>query len=481
MDERHSLLKRQIKKHLNGKNPFDGECLAFLEAVDAAYKQFDEDRNMLERSLDLSSHELLDANASLRQMKDALEARVAERTFDLESTNDRLRSELDERRRLEERLLLSQKLEAVGRLAGGVAHDFNNLLTAIMGYGDFLVAALEKDPLLSSYIQEVQKASQKAAALTQQLLAFGRKQHLNPVVLNLNDLVMDLGKMLQRVIGENIEIATIPSPNLWSVKADAGQIDQVIMNLVVNARDAMPHGGNIRVETRNVELKEPSRHAGWEIPAGAYVSLSVADTGTGMDEEVKARIFEPFFTTKEKGKGTGLGLATVYGVVKQSGGYIMVESSPGKGSVFSIFFPSGGAAVPRPKAEPSPPGAGGGSELVLLVEDENAVRALTRRILEGNGYKVLEARYGDEALRVSENNPEPIDLLMTDVVMPGMSGHELANRLIPLRPEMKILFMSGYTDDISGPGNGRGKPPAFLPKPFLPQDVLRAVRRALDA
>jgi signal transduction histidine kinase/ActR/RegA family two-component response regulator len=474
MDKLHSLLQRQLRRF--GAADVPPELLA---AVDQAYRQFDDDRNMLERSMELSSRELLEANAALRGMTDDLERMVAERTAELERATLRAESELDERRRLEQDLLQAQKMEAVGRLAGGIAHDFNNLLTAILGNGDFLFQALRDDPTLSAYVIEVQEAGQRAAALTQQLLAFSRKQHLNPTVLDLNFLVTDLTRMLRRMIGEDVELVSVAAPGLLNVRADAGQIEQAVMNLVVNARDAMPDGGKIVIATRNVEVTSDSGSERNDLPPGSYVALSVTDTGEGIAPDVETHLFEPFFTTKAK--GTGLGLATVYGMVKQSGGSVSVTSAPGEGAAFTLFFPAVAASAEQ-LAQAARWHPKGGSEVVLLVEDEDAVRSLAREILQSGGYTVLEARYGDEALTVAERYDQPIDLLVADVVMPGMSGTELSTHLTPRRPEMRVLYISGYSDGLLSRMNGPGRdePVAFLPKPFLPEDMLRAVRRALD-
>ncbi|MDX6515543.1 MAG: two-component system, cell cycle sensor histidine kinase and response regulator CckA [Gaiellaceae bacterium] len=470
----HSLLQRQLRRFCTEGLPEE-----FLEAVDAAYRQFDADRNMLERSMELSSDELLEANGALRGMAAALEVSVADRTAELERATMRLQSELDERRRLEQDLLQAQKMEAVGRLAGGVAHDFNNLLTAILGNGEFLLQEVAGDPKLVPYVNEIQEAGQRAAGLTQQLLAFSRKQRLNPTLLDLNTLVTDLTRMLRRMIAEDVEIVTVAAPALRSVRADAGQIEQAIMNLVVNARDAMPGGGKILIATRNVDVTDATGPDRNDLPVGSYVALSVTDTGGGIPPEVEPHLFEPFFTTKQS--GTGLGLATVYGMVKQSGGTISVESTPGEGAVFTLYFPAV-ALQAAPALEPVRSlGSPGGSEVVLLVEDEGAVRSLARKILERGGYTVLEAGRGSEALTLADGYSDRIDLLVSDMVMPGMSGPDLSSHLGPRRPRMRVLFMSGYSEELAtkqGAPQHRATP--FLSKPFRPDDMLRAVRHALD-
>ena len=381
-------------------------------------------------------------------------------------------------REKEQQLRQAQKMEAVGRLAGGIAHDFNNLLTAIIGYSDILLEGASGAS--QSGLNEIKKAGERAATLTRQLLAFSRKQILQPKVLNLNSLVTDLSNLLRRLIGEDIEFILLPNPDLGRINADPGQIEQVLMNLVVNARDAMPRGGRLVIETANVEVDESfvRKHAGAQ--PGSYVQLSVSDTGTGMDAETQAQIFEPFFTTKEVGKGTGLGLSTVYGIVKQSGGSIWVDSEVGKGSRFSVHFPlvaETEAVVPSTGPKVSAQGAG----TIFLVEDEAIVRALTRRILEINGYHVIEAENGEDALKIFAEHQGQIDLMISDIVMPRISGFELADRIRALRPEMRVLFISGYTDEaVSRHGVSRDEVP-FLEKPFTPDILARKVREVLKS
>ena len=388
--------------------------------------------------------------------------------------------DITELRRTQEQLFQSQKIEAVGRLAGGVAHDFNNLLTVIIGHGELLGEDLkEGDPLRESVL-EVLHAASRAAGLTKQLLAFSRQQVLELRVVDLNALVGNMDKMLRRLIGEDVELRSVLSDALGAVRADAGQIEQVILNLVVNARDAMPEGGRLMIETSDVELDEAYIASHEPMAAGAYVMLAVTDTGTGMTEGVRRRLFEPFFTTKEPGKGTGLGLATVYGIVKQSGGYIWVYSEVDNGTTFKIYLPRVTEApeallVPDIVAEPPR-----GTETVLLVEDEDMVRSLARAALARRGYAVLEAANGREALAICERHREPIDLLVTDMIMPGMTGRDLALRVILLRPEIKVLYISGYTDraivhkGLLAPGF------AFMEKPFTPDSLARKVRKVLD-
>jgi two-component system cell cycle sensor histidine kinase/response regulator CckA len=385
------------------------------------------------------------------------------------------------RKALEAQLLQAQKMEAVGRLAGGVAHDFNNLLMAIMGYSELIRTSLVKDDPLYKYSEEILKASERAASLTQQLLAFSRQQVMQPQVLNLNRVAGDLEKMLRRLIGEHIELEIVAGPDLGAVKADPGQIGQIIMNLAVNARDAMPTGGRLILATDNIELTASHKCYSAAAPPGRYVRLAVTDTGGGIDAETVDHIFEPFFTTKEVGKGTGLGLSMVYGIVRQNRGYLEVESRPGQGAVFKIYLPRLEAAVEAPGARVSLAAKLEGSETILVVEDEDALRTLLCRFFRLYGYNVLEARHGGEALLICERHPAPIHLMITDVVMPQMSGKELADRLTPLHPEMAVFFMSGYTDsDLSGYGAPESYQ-HFIPKPFRPMDLVKKVRDFLDA
>jgi two-component system, cell cycle sensor histidine kinase and response regulator CckA len=384
------------------------------------------------------------------------------------------------RRQLEEQFLQAQKMEAVGRLSGGVAHDFNNLLGVIIGYAEVLQEKLEAAHPLRGSVDEIAKAGQRAAALTRQLLAFSRLQVLDPKVLDLNSVVSDLEKMLRRLIPENIELTTALGADLGRVKADEGQIEQIIMNLVVNARDAMPNGGSLTIRTSNSKLDQSyAMNRAYPVQQGDYVCLTVTDTGIGMDTATQARIFEPFFTTKEKGQGTGLGLSTVYGVVKQSGGYIDVFSKPGRGTTFNIHLPRVHEAVGAEKPQVRPSGVLTGHETVLLVEDEDSLRTLTRNLLRMSGYDVLEARDGMEATRLATQFSEPIHLLLTDVVMPKISGRELAEELTRIRPGMKVLYMSGYTGQHF---TGRGRledGSQFLQKPFSRDVLARKVREVL--
>jgi PAS domain S-box-containing protein len=374
----------------------------------------------------------------------------------------------------------AQRLEAVGRLAGGIAHDFNNILTVISGNADLALADLPShDPMAQSF-QEIADASRRAASLTRQLLAFSRRQILQPRVLNLNELVTGTEKMLRRLIGEDVKLKTRLEPRLGSVMADPGQIEQILMNLAVNARDAMPRGGEISFETENVQIHKTQAGAGGvRMHSGSYVKLTVTDDGEGMDEETLSRIFEPFFTTKEKGKGTGLGLATVYGIVKQSGGFIWAKSEPGKGSAFEVYLPQAEDFVESVVKE-APTVKTRGGETVLLVEDEEDVLKLARSILVRGGYKTMTAKNGAEALRIIEVSEEPVHLLLTDVVMPGMSGRALADGAQSLRPGLRVLFTSGYTDDAIVHHGVLDAGTHLLEKPYSRKTLLSAVRAALD-
>ena len=388
--------------------------------------------------------------------------------------------DVTDQRRLQQQVLQSQKMEAVGRLAGGVAHDFNNLLTVITSYSDLLLEDLAPGDAKRDDLEQVRKAADGAAALTRQLLAFSRQQVVEPRVVSLNTVVEGLQKILRRVIGEDIEVTIALAPDLESVRADVGQLEQVLMNLVVNARDAMPTGGRLTVETANVE-HDPEYARDREAAAvRRFAMLAVTDTGCGMDEATKARIFEPFFTTKETGKGTGLGLATVYGIVKQAGGFIWVYSEPGQGTSFKIYLPAVDATAERTTAAATTP-APRGTETVLLVEDAAAVRAVTKQILERQGYTVLEAPDGEAGLRLAQRHRGVIHLLLTDVVMPRVGGRELAEQLARLRPDVKVLYASGYTDDSVVRHGILESGTAYLQKPFSPESLARKVRDVLDA
>ncbi len=379
--------------------------------------------------------------------------------------------DITERRVLERQLRTAAKMEAVGQLSGGIAHDFNNLLGVIIGYSQMLGRKINHDNPLREYIEEIEKAGQRAASLTRQLLAFSRQQILSPKVLNLNELVSDMVKMLPRLIGEDIAVTTELDPAIGRVKADQGQVEQVVMNLAVNARDAMPNGGSLTIGTADIELDEMAARLYPGGKPGKYGVLSVTDSGIGMNSETLQHIYEPFFTTKEVGKGTGLGLATVYGIVKQSGGYIWVDSEVGKGSTFQIFLPRVEEVVTHAPKEASPPPLMRGNETILVAEDAEPLRKLARSFLEERGFQVLTASSGEEALQVAAEFPGKVDLLLTDVVMPGMNGRVLAERLLPKRPGMKVLYMSGYTDSFIAGHGVLEEGTHLLHKPFT-EDVL---------
>jgi len=412
------------------------------------------------------AQEIQEANRQLRDLQAELEQRVLARTADFERANEQLRH--------------AQKMEAVGRLAGGVAHDFNNLLTAIMGYGQLMTLRLKPDDPALRDTEEILKAAERASMLTRQLLAFSRREVLQPKIVDLNSIIADMGKMVRRLVGEAIDLALVPGEGLWTVRADPGHLEQVIMNLSVNARDAMPDGGRLTIETSNIELGEI--YAGERVGAesGAYVLLTVSDSGIGMDAETKARVFEPFFTTKGPEHGTGLGLSTVYGIVQQWGGAIQIYSDQGWGTTVKIYLPRAhGSAEPMARI-----GSAGemprGSETVLFAEDQDAVAAVVRATLQLCGYHVLEAHNGSEAVRLCERYDGPIPLLVTDIVMPGMGGPELAASVRKLRPETKVLFISGYSERAFSSHGTLDPDAGFLQKPFMPEALAQKVREILD-
>jgi signal transduction histidine kinase/ActR/RegA family two-component response regulator len=442
-------------------------------------------------------------NAMVGKVRDSqqeLEQKVLVRTTQLEEANRQLErlsqtnelkrtvaekektDALEALRSTERQLVQSQKLEAVGRLAGGISHDFNNLLTVILGYSDIMLRQLGQDHPLRRNLEEIVKASERAAALTRQLLAFSRKQVMQPKVFDVNSVVTELEKMLRRMIGEDIELRVSLNPNIANIKADPVQLEQVIMNLVVNARDAMPKGGKLTIETTNVYLDEAYAKDHMSVEPGNYVMLAISDTGCGMNRETRQRIFEPFFTTKAQGKGTGLGLSTVYGIVKQSGGNIWVYSEEERGTTFKIYFPQVTEQAEEYRRTTATFDAPQGSETILLVEDADWVRKLARQVLETAGYRVLEAASAAAAIRVIEtSNGTRIDLVLTDVIMPGMSGNDMSKQLLAKRPDLPVLYMSGYTDDavvqhgVLEPGIN------FIQKPFSPNALALKVRQVLDA
>lgn len=385
-----------------------------------------------------------------------------------------------ERRDIEEQLRQSQKLEAIGKLAGGVAHDFNNLLTVILGYSQLAARRVKTEDILSKQLREVVNAAQRAAVLTRQLLAFSRNQVLELKPIHLNRVVTDLEDMLRRIIGEDIELDLILAPDLGTTRADASQLEQVLMNLVVNARDAMPGGGKLTIETANADFDEAFAAQHVDLTPGPYVLLSVSDSGCGMDQRTRSRIFEPFFTTKERGKGTGLGLATVYGIVNQCGGHIRVDSEPGSGTTFKIALPRETSAISLPSVFSPSGDASRGTETLLLVEDDESVRELAKEILRSAGYTVLVAATAEAGLRLSAEHGGKIHLLLTDVIMPGMSGDAMAEQLRSARPEMKVLFMSGYFDNAIAPGGVLGAGMRFLGKPITIETLTQKVRETID-
>jgi signal transduction histidine kinase len=565
----HSLLQRQLKRQFGALDACPQNLQGFVDAVNEAYWQSDEDRIMVERSLDLSSQELFTANSEMRAVfrtfpdlyfrldvtgtilevkagsesdlsvplaqlvgkkiqsvpEKGVKAKFNEAIAQLNSTKslvsmeyslglarkinhyearflpllenqilvivrditkakqaeEALRQSEEQLRQSEEKLRQSQKMEAMGRLAGGVAHDFNNLLTVIIGYCELLVVQVGPDDPLRRNAEEIQKAAERASTVTRQLLAFGRKQVLQPKVLDLNDVVVGMEKMTRLLIGEGVELRTVLKKPLGRITADPGQIEQVILNLVVNARDAMPRGGHILIETGNVTLNQKSQSKNRELEDGDYVVLTITDSGVGMTDAVKAHLFEPFFTTKEPGKGTGLGLATCYGIVKQSGGDIRVYSENDRGTTFQIYFPcnSRSAVIETPPAENATPCKG--TETLLLIEDEVSVRHLTASVLRSCGYIVHEAGDGVEGLQLvsSEHGPE-FDLIVTDVIMPRMGGRELVENVRRKHPEIKVLFVSGYTNDALADFSALGPGIAFQEKPFSPRQLAKRVRAVLD-
>jgi two-component system cell cycle sensor histidine kinase/response regulator CckA len=455
-----------------GKSVFDFLHLEDAPGVQAAMRRIVESPGSHLTSLFRFRH----ANGSWRTMEGTGKLLPGEGAAQI-VVNSR---DVTESRAVEEQLRQSQKMEAVGVLAGGIAHDFNNLLTAIMGYAELAAGRLKPEDPSRAELSEIDKAAHRAANLTRQLLAFSRKQVLQPRVIDLNQVVSDTHKMLRRLIGEDIELVTSLKERLGSVSADTGQIEQVLLNLAVNSRDAMPKGGKLMIETSEVDLDESYSAFHFDIPPGRYVLLAVSDTGTGMDAKTLSHVFEPFFTTKEVGKGTGLGLSMVYGVVKQSGGHVTVYSEPGLGTTFKIYLPRV-EELAEARGSPGRQPQAGGTETVLVVEDEEAVRRLSCRSLEAHGYKTLPASSAKEALLICEKHAGEIHLMLSDVVMPNVSGKELAQRAAALRPRMKVLFMSGYTDDAILHHGVLDAGTAFLQKPFTPRSLAQKVRDVLDA
>jgi len=420
----------------------------------------------MEAEIHNRGRELQETNRNLRELKDELETRVADRTAELVRATEQVRH--------------AQKMEAIGKLAGGVAHDFNNVLTAIMGYAHLTARRLDSNDSALRDIEQILLASERAAILTRQLLAFSRRDVLQPRVLDVNEIIRDTGTMLRRLIGESIELVIAPREGLWPVKADRGHLEQVVMNLAVNARDAMPQGGRLTIETANVELGEVYAGDDVGLPPGEYVSLAVSDSGSGMDEETKSRIFEPFFTTKGPESGTGLGLSTVYGIVQQWRGAIQVYSDIGWGSSFKVYLPRAVGAVEVPRARSEPGDYPRGTETILLAEDQDTVASVIVETLHLCGYEVLVARNGIDAMTIAENHDGAIDLLVSDIVMPAISGHELAERFRHARPDAKILFVSGYAEQGVSGQTLTSSQASFLAKPFTPDALARRIREVLD-
>ncbi len=409
-----------------------------------------------------------------------LKAQVEERTVELSKINIELKKEIDDRKKLQEQLLQSQKMEALGRLAGGVAHDFNNLLTGIIGYTEMVQSSLNTDDPIYSDLEEVRKAGDRAAGLTAHLLAFSRKQIINPKVIQPNDILSNSQKMLKRIIGEDIDFVFKPSPKLWRIKADPGQVDQVLVNLAVNARDAMPDGGKLIIETQNVDFNEEYDKIHDKMEFGDYVMLTVADSGHGMDDDILEHIFEPFYSTKSKEHGTGLGLSTVYGIMRQNNGFINVYSKPETGTTFEIYFPAvmeEAELIPRKSRATHPIG----TETLLLVEDDDVVRELAKTILTKHGYAIIDMDSGGYATLWADNNENVVDLLLTDVVMPGMNGEDLHEKLKEKRPELRVLFMSGYTENLIAHHGVLKEGTHFIQKPFTIESLTQKVREVLDS
>jgi PAS domain S-box-containing protein len=422
-----------------------------------------------------------EAHDRIQRMNAELEQRVHDRTAELSAAYEALQRQIDERQKVEAQFRQAQKLEAVGQLAGGIAHDFNNLLTIILGYGDTLIRQLDHNHPTRAFVDEIMSAGKQAATLTQQLLSFSRRQMLQPRVTNLNDTVACIEKMLARLIGEEIELTTELDPRLHSVQVDEGQMQQVLVNLAVNSRDAMPRGGRLTIRTANVVFSEERVVTSGPLQPGAYATLLVQDTGIGMTPDILSHIFEPFFTTKEVGKGTGLGLAMVHGTIAQSGGAIDVESRLGSGTTFRIYLPRVTPLPPAAPVEAASSRALAGKETILLVEDEASVRTMIRSIFTVHGYTVLEASSGETALDLCRNYNDPIHLLLTDIIMPKMRGRELAEQILTLKIHIKVLFMSGYTDDLTLAQTTTDHQSAFIQKPFTPSKLIEKVRQLLDS
>jgi two-component system cell cycle sensor histidine kinase/response regulator CckA len=481
---------------------FDAETLRFVEVNASASKAYgwsrdeflamtvadirpEADRARLVTSVSTLTGSMRNSGLWTHRRKDGETFEVEIHSFVLTVGGRRLvmtaATDVSERRRLEDELRQAQKMEAMGRLAGGVAHDFNNMITAVQGYADLLRRELDGQEQPRAWCDEILRASSRASSLTRQLLAFSRKQAVQPVVLDLNRVLVDMHRLLARLLGEDVDLVTSPAGDLGRVLADPGQMEQIIMNLAVNARDAMPRGGMLTIETANVDLEPEYVQHRVGMQPGLYVRLSVTDTGCGMTPEVRSHIFEPFYTTKEAGRGTGLGLATVYAIVQQNHGGISVYSEPGEGSTFTLYLPRVDVPAAQERSEDAPRAElARAGETVLLVEDAPQVRELAAAVLRGAGFRVLEAPHGEAALALAAGHDGPIHLLVSDLVMPGIRGTELAQRIIADRPATRVLFMSGYADDASMMSGYITADTPFIHKPFTPDDLLRHARRAID-
>ncbi len=472
----------EMLEHMHGlpTGGFAGTTQAFMDLVEPA------DRGEIERVVRVAASQQSDASVIYRtRWPDgsmhwiAASGRPTRDENGLPVRAAGIAQDVTERVRLEDQYRQAQKMEAIGQLAGGIAHDFNNLLTAIDGYCMLMAESMDADSPHQAHLAEVRRAADRATGLTRQLLAFSRRQILETRVLDLRESLKSLVPMLKRLIGENVEVIVRESHHPGRIKADPGQIEQVILNLAINARDAMPTGGRLTLHLSSDVLRVADARSGAAIVPGRYALLEVSDSGHGMDAAVQARIFEPFFTTKQKGKGTGLGLSTVYGIVKQSGGYIWVDSEPGRGTSFKIFLPHVDEAVERPTARPAA-GSLDGTETILVVEDEESVRQLVRKVLERYGYTVLAAGTPSAAIELLERTPDDIRLLVTDVILPQMSGRDLADRILASHPKLRVLFMSGYTDDAIVHHGVLNEGTPFIQKPFTPPALARKVRELLD-
>ena len=416
----------------------------------------------------------------LQTMNIQLDSIVKEKTHELNETNESLKTQIEEQKKIKAQFHQSQKMEAIGKLAGGIAHDFNNLLTVINGFSELLLIKATQDSPGYTELKEINSAGKRATHLTSQLLAFSRKQIIKPIIVNLNNIVANAEKMLQRLIGEHINLQTILEPGLGTIKADPGQIDQILLNLAINARDAMLKGGNLTIRTQTINITNADTHMEEEIKPGAYSCLSLTDTGTGMDEDVQEQVFEPFFTTKDIGEGTGLGLSTVFGIVRQNKGFIQIESSPGKGSTFHVYLPCVVDSLSNPATDDSESFKLNVKGSILVVEDDLGVQKLAVRVLDEIGYTIHIADNASSAMQILGDKSVIVDLLLTDVIMPGLSGKDLARQAVELRPDLKVLYMSGYTNDIIAKHGILAEEIDFIQKPFSPHSLIKSINKVLD-